>query len=80
MLVLTMSALGGSMIPRYLMSDSMQRWGRMTFNAWALDGYQKVFWYDVPVSGLRTELTVLLLIALYLAVVARLFADRWQFQ
>ena len=45
-LILTMSALGGSMFPRFLMSETMQRVGLVTFNAWALDGYLKVFWRD----------------------------------
>jgi ABC-2 type transport system permease protein len=77
-LILSMSALGGSMVPRYLMSESMQRFGRITFNAWALDGYQNVFWYDAPLSALRTEVIVLLAMAAYLLTVARVFADRWE--
>ena len=48
------------MIPRFVMSDRMKEIGRWTFNAWALDGYQKVFWYQSPVSSLRTEVSVLL--------------------
>jgi ABC-2 type transport system permease protein len=40
-LVLSMSAVGGSMIPRYIMSESMQRLGRFTFNGWALDGFKR---------------------------------------
>jgi ABC-2 type transport system permease protein len=27
----------------------MQKLGLVTFNAWALDGYLKVFWRDAPV-------------------------------
>ena len=46
--ILTMSALGGSMFPRFLMSETMQKLGLVTFNAWALDGYIKVFWRDAP--------------------------------
>ena len=76
-LILTMSALGGSMVPRYIMSDQMQRWGQLTFNAWALDGFKKVFWYDLPVSEMHTEISVLLAMAMGLACVARIFADRW---
>lgn len=38
-LILTMSALGGSMFPRFLMSETMQKFGLLTFNGWALDGY-----------------------------------------
>lgn len=40
--ILTMPALGGSMFPRFLMSETMQKMGLVTFNAWALDGYIKV--------------------------------------
>ena len=43
-----MSALGGSMFPRFLMSATMQKIGLVTFNAWALDGYMKVFWRGAP--------------------------------
>ena len=39
-----MSALGGSMVPRYLMNESLQHAGLLTFNAWAIDGYDKIFW------------------------------------
>ena len=31
--ILTMSALGGSMFPRFLMSETMQKFGLVTFNA-----------------------------------------------
>jgi len=76
-LILTMSALGGSMVPRYIMSDQMQKWGRITFNAWALDGFKKVFWYELPVSAISTELGVLVAMAVSLACLARIFANRW---
>ncbi len=78
-LVLSMSALGGSMIPRFIMSESMQFLGKFTFNGWALDGFKKIFWYDLPISAVKLEVTVLLLIAVVLGVVARIFAQRWSF-
>ena len=76
-LVLSMSALGGSMIPRYIMSDAMRRFGRFTFNGWALDGYQKIFWYDLPVSAVKTEVAVLLGIAAMFGLATSLLAHRW---
>jgi ABC-2 type transport system permease protein len=76
-LILTMSALGGSMVPRYIMSDQMQRWGQWTFNAWALDGFKKVFWYDLPPSALQNEVRVLLFMTFTLACLARVCAARW---
>jgi ABC-2 type transport system permease protein len=77
-LILTMSALGGSMFPRFLMSDTMQKAGLLTFNAWALDGYLKVFWRDAPVWELWPQVLVLALIAAVLLSLARLFARRWE--
>ena len=77
-LILTMSALGGSMFPRFLMTETMQQVGLLTFNAWALDGYLKVFWRNAPLWQLWPQVTVLLgLTAAFLAG-ARLFARRWE--
>jgi len=58
-LILVMSALGGSMFPSFLMPETMQSLGRFTFNAWALAGYQKVFWYDASPLELYSEVAVL---------------------
>lgn len=76
--ILTMSALGGSMVPRYLMSESIQKAGLWTFNAWALDGYNKVFWRELPLRELQTELAILTLSGFAFLVAARLFAVRWE--
>lgn len=77
-IILTMSALGGSMVPRYVMSETMQEWGLVTFNAWALDGYDKVFWRDLPVSSLGPQVAVLTGTAALMFVAARVFARRWE--
>jgi len=77
-LILCMSALGGSMVPRYVMSETMQQIGRITFNAWALDGYIKVFWRNLSIGELAPELTVLTVTAIVLFGVARLLARRWE--
>ena len=78
-LILTMSALGGSMFPRFLMSEGMQRLGLVTFNAWALDGYLKVFWRDAPLTALWPQLAVLTALAILFLGVARVLARRWEF-
>ena len=77
-LILCMSALGGSMVPRYVMSETMQQIGKITFNAWALDGYIKVFWRDLPLGELAPEITVLTATAIVLFGAARLLARRWE--
>jgi len=77
-LILTMSALGGSMFPRFLMSETMQKVGLVTFNAWALDGYLKVFWRNAPISALWPQVLVLTAIGATFMLIARALARRWE--
>ncbi len=76
--ILTMSALGGSMFPRFLMSEAMQKMGLVTFNAWALDGYIKVFWRNAPVADLWPQVLVLGGLTVVFMALARVFARRWE--
>ncbi len=84
-LILVMSALGGSMVPRFIMPDFMETTSLFTFNGWALDGYLKVFWYDDPQAtfggflvSLLPQLAVLAAMAVVLFLVARTLARRWE--
>jgi ABC-2 type transport system permease protein len=76
--ILTMSALGGSMFPRFLMSETMQKVGLLTFNAWALDGYLKVFWREAPIWQLWPQVLVLGGATLVFLAIARMLARRWE--
>jgi ABC-2 type transport system permease protein len=76
--ILTMSALGGSMFPRFLMSETMQKFGLLTFNGWALDGYLKVFWRNASIWQLWPQVLVLAVLAAVFMTLARLFARRWE--
>jgi ABC-2 type transport system permease protein len=78
LLILTMSAIGGSMFPRFLMPEAVQKAGLFTINAWAIDGFTKVFWRDLPVEALWQQVSVLLAISIALFVVARRIARRWE--
>jgi ABC-2 type transport system permease protein len=77
-IILTMSALGGSMFPRFLMSETMQKFGLLTFNAWALDGYLKVFWRNAAIWQLWPQVLVLAVLASVFMTLARTFARRWE--
>jgi ABC-2 type transport system permease protein len=77
-IILTMSALGGSMFPRFLMSETMQKVGLVTFNAWALDGYLKVFWRQEPIAALWPQVLVLVSLTVVFLGAARMFAKRWE--
>jgi ABC-2 type transport system permease protein len=76
--VLTMSALGGSMVPRYVMNESLRDAGLWTFNAWALDGYDKVFWRDLPAGDLWPQMAVLMGCGAVFLITARGLAVRWE--
>jgi ABC-2 type transport system permease protein len=79
LLILVMSAIGGSMFPRFLMPEAMQKAGLWTINAWAIDGFEKVFWRDLPVTALWQQVAVLLAIGIVLFAVARRVARRWEY-
>ena len=79
LLILIMSSVGGSMFPRYLMPAAMQKAGLFTINAWAIDGFTKVFWRDLPVTALWPQVSVLLAVGIVLFLLARRVARRWEF-
>lgn len=79
LLILMMSAIGGSMFPRYLMPEAVQKAGLFTINAWAIDGFTKVFWRDLPITALWPQVSVLLAVAVVLFLVARRIARRWEY-
>jgi ABC-2 type transport system permease protein len=78
MVILPMSALGGSMFPRFLMSPAMQKVGLVTFNAWALDGYLKVFWRELPLTSLAPQVGVLAGLTIVFLTIARMLARKWE--
>jgi ABC-2 type transport system permease protein len=79
LLILIMSSVGGSMFPRFLMPEAMQKAGLLTINAWAIDGFTKVFWRDEPVSHLWPQVLVLLAVGVVLSAIARRLARRWEY-
>jgi ABC-2 type transport system permease protein len=76
--VLTMSALGGSMFPRFLMPEKLQKLGLITINGWALDGFLKVFWREEPLIRLWPQVTVLVVGAAMIFTAARVVARKWE--
>jgi ABC-2 type transport system permease protein len=60
------------------MSETMQKVGLMTFNAWALDGYLKVFWRQAPLWQLWPQVLVLCGLTAAFLTTARALARRWE--
>ena len=78
MVILIISAIGGSMFPRFLMPEGLKKWSLIAFNSWALDGFLKVFWREEPILALWPQLAVLLGTAALFFVIARRFARKWE--
>jgi linearmycin/streptolysin S transport system permease protein len=76
--ILLMSALGGSMVPRFLMPEAMRRLGLVTFNAWAVIGYENVFWHDAAAPALWPQVSVLAGMTVMGLAIARRLARRWE--
>ncbi len=84
-IILIMSALGGSMVPRFIMPAFMDTVALFTFNGWALDGFLKVFWYENPdhtlaqsLLALWPQVAVLVGMTLVFLIIARNVARRWE--
>ena len=63
LLILTMSALGGSWFPLALVPEGFRTIGHFTLNAWAMDGFQGILWYGKGLGGIWLEIAVLVAIA-----------------
>lgn len=77
-IVLSLSAIGGSMFPRFLMPEWMQKFSLIGFNAWALEGYLGVFWRDSPFITLLGPVAALVGFAALFLFIARRVARRWE--
>lgn len=77
LVILSISALGGSMFPRFLMPEGLQKASLVFFNSWALEGFLDVFWREEGLAALLPEVTVLLVWAIVLYALARRLARKW---
>ncbi len=74
MIVITMSGLGGSWWPIFIMPDFMQTLAHLTINAWAMDGFYDLLWHGYGLREVLPEIAMLLAIAaVFIAVAASKF-------
>ena len=78
LVVLSLSAIGGSMFPRFLMPAGLQKAGLVLFNSWALEGFTNVFWRELPLQSLALPAAVLVGWGIVFFIVARQLTKRWE--
>ncbi len=74
--ILVMSAIGGSMVPRIFMPEGLRQLGWLTPNTWALEAYSGVFWRGESLLEIAQPLAMLLGIAILAWGLAYWFAGR----
>ncbi len=76
--ILILSAVGGSMVPRFFMPPLMQDLGWFTPNTWGLEAYTGVFWRGDSATQLALPIALLLCSGLVALGAARGLARRWE--
>ena len=74
--ILVLSALGGSMVPRFLMPEALKNLGWLTPNTWALEAYSGVFWRGEGLQGAMLPVALLTATGLLGWMAARFLARR----
>jgi ABC-2 type transport system permease protein len=70
LLAITLSALGGMMVPTFIMPDLMKTLSLFTPHAWALAGYHDVIIRGLGTKEVLTEVAILLGFASFFFVIA----------
>lgn len=76
-IILLMSALGGSMIPIFIMPDFMQKLARLSVNYWGLEAFYDLWWRQLPLRLILPKIGILVSIGLLITSVAYLFFRRF---
>jgi ABC-type Na+ efflux pump permease subunit len=73
-IILLMSAIGGSMIPLFVMPAVMRKIAVISLNYWGIEGFYDIFWRNLPLIDILPKIGVLLAIGLVMTLISiRLF-------
>jgi ABC-type multidrug transport system permease subunit len=73
-IILTMSAIGGSMIPLFIMPEIMQKIAVFSVNYWGIQGFYDIFSRGLSLTEIMPRILVLIGIGLFMSLISvRLF-------
>ncbi|MBL4560529.1 MAG: ABC transporter permease [Labilibaculum sp.] len=70
LIILVISALGGSMMPLIFMPEIMHKLAIVSVNYWAIEGFFDIFWRQLPLSEIYPKMLVLLGIGILLTTIS----------
>jgi len=74
LIILIMSAIGGSMIPLFFMPAIMKKIAVVSVNYWGIQGFYDIFWRDLPLVDILPKILVLTGIGVVMTMISiRLF-------
>ncbi|MBK7711765.1 MAG: ABC transporter permease [Bacteroidales bacterium] len=59
-IILVMSAIGGSMIPLFIMPPILQKIAILSINYWGIQGFYDIFWRVLPLEGILPKILILM--------------------
>jgi ABC-type multidrug transport system permease subunit len=72
-----MSAIGGSMIPLFIMPAFLQKIALLSVNYWGIQGFYDIFWRTLPLEEILPKILILTGIGIFLTLASiRLFKKR----
>jgi ABC-2 type transport system permease protein len=76
-IILVMSAIGGSMIPLFIMPSILQKVALFSVNYWGIQGFYDLFWRVLPLEEILPKILILTGIGIAMTLVSiRLFKKR----
>jgi ABC-type multidrug transport system permease subunit len=72
-----MSAIGGSMIPLFIMPSILQKIALLSVNYWGIQGFYDLFWRALPLEEILPKILILMCIGVVMTLASiRLFKKR----
>jgi len=76
-IILIMSAIGGSMIPLFIMPSILQKIALLSVNYWGIQGFYDIFWRGLPLEEILPKILILMSIGIFMTLASvQLFKKR----
>ncbi len=74
--ILIMSAIGGSMVPLFIMPSFMQQIAILSVNYWSINGFYDIFWRELPIGSVSINALILLGIGIIMSYISLILFKR----